>query len=160
MKPGRIESILLAALLAVSLPAQADEATRPNADDAVIEQRLVDLAEDLRCLVCQNQNLADSHAELAIDLKNEIREMFRKGMTEQQVTDFLVQRYGDFVLYRPPVKSNTWLLWIGPFLLLAGGLGVLFVKLRKRRQQVAAPLSVEERAAAERLLDSNGKEGA
>ncbi|WP_222428715.1 cytochrome c-type biogenesis protein CcmH [Denitratisoma sp. DHT3] len=154
--------ILLAGLLlctGLAAPVLAKEAA-PAAEDQALEARVHAIAEDLRCLVCQNQNLADSHAELAIDLKNEIREMFRKGMTEQQVTDFLVQRYGDFVLYRPPVKSNTWLLWIGPFLLLAGGLGVLFVKLRKRRQQVAAPLSVEERAAAERLLDSNGKEGA
>ena len=80
----------------------------PVAEDPVLEGRVQVLAEQLRCLVCQNQNLADSHAELAIDLKDQMREMLKKGLSEQDVIDFMVQRYGDFVLYKPPVKASTW----------------------------------------------------
>lgn len=129
----------------------------PVAEDANLEARVQTLAEQLRCLVCQNQNLADSHAELAIDLKNQVRDMLRKGKTEQEVVDFMVQRYGDFVLYNPPVKATTWLLWGGPFVLFAGGLGLLFIKLRGRRRQPAAALSAEERAAARQLLEGDGE---
>ncbi|CAB1367685.1 cytochrome c-type biogenesis protein [Denitratisoma oestradiolicum] len=139
--------------------AQGREA-QPTAEDPVLEARVQAVAEELRCLVCQNQNLADSHAELAIDLKNQVREMFQRGMSEKQVVEFMVQRYGDFVLYRPPVKQTTWLLWFGPFLLFAGGLGVLFVKLRNRRSQLPKPLSQDEKNAATQLLDSDRKESA
>lgn len=144
-------------ILAFSLGlAHAGEA-QPTAEDPVLEARVQALAEVLRCLVCQNQNLADSHAELAIDLKNQVRDMLRRGQTEKEVIDYLVQRYGDFVLYRPPVKSSTWLLWGGPFLLFSAGLGMLFVNLKRRRQQGVQPLSEQEHAAAASLLD--GKSG-
>ncbi|RIX49704.1 MAG: cytochrome c-type biogenesis protein CcmH [Rhodocyclales bacterium GT-UBC] len=132
--------------------AQAGEA-QPVAEDPVLEARVQALAEVLRCLVCQNQNLADSHAELAIDLKNQVREMLRRGQTEKEVIDYLVQRYGDFVLYRPPVKSSTWLLWGGPFALFSAGLGMLYLNLRRRRQQGGEVLSAEERSAASSLLE-------
>lgn len=122
----------------------------PIVDDPALDARLMKLAEELRCLVCQNQSLADSHAELAQDLKKQVREMLQQGMSDQQIIDFLVQRYGDFVLYRPPVKSTTWLLWGGPFLLLIGGLGFFVVKVRRRPLPV--PLSVSEQAAAASLL--------
>lgn len=148
---------VLSLLLAVGL-AYGREAP-PVADDPVLEARVQKLAEELRCLVCQNQNLADSHAELAIDLKNQVRDMLKRGQSEKEVVDFMVQRYGDFVLYRPPVKRTTWLLWGGPFALFAGGLGILFIKLNRRRKDTGSPLSAEERARAARLLDGEGKEG-
>ena len=133
---------------------QAGEA-QPVVDDPVLEARVLALAEVLRCLVCQNQNLADSHADLAIDLKNQVRDMLRQGRTEKEVIDYLVQRYGDFVLYRPPVKGTTWLLWGGPFILFGAGLTGLFFNLRRRRQQAAAPLSESDHNVATRLLQGN-----
>lgn len=151
--------VFILGLLMAACLAQAREAA-PVAEDPALEARVQKISEELRCLVCQNQNLADSHAELAADLKNQVREMLKRGQSEKEVIDFMVQRYGDFVLYRPPVKSTTWLLWGGPFALLVGGIGVLFVKLNRRRGDKSAPLSPEERAAAERLLEGEEKEGA
>ncbi len=90
------------------------------------------IAAELRCLVCQNQTIADSHADLAQDLRQQVREMLQKGQSDAQIIDYMTQRYGDFVLYRPPVKSTTALLWYGPALLMLGGLGVLAVVLRRR----------------------------
>ena len=126
---------------------------RPLAEDPVAEMRLKHLAVELRCLVCQNQTLADSNAPLAEDLRREVREMIAKNMSDQEIIDFLVQRYGDFVLYRPPVRATTALLWIGPFLLLLGG-GVALVLVLKRRRQtiVDAPVTDEELKRVEQLL--------
>jgi cytochrome c-type biogenesis protein CcmH len=143
----------LAAMLAMATTATAQPREAPSAAaDPALEKRVLALSEDLRCLVCQNQTLADSHAELAIDLKNQVREKLASGMSDKQVVDYMVERYGDFVLYRPPVKSVTWLLWFGPFLLLFGGLGVLASMLRKRRTSSAAqdvsPHADMRRAAA------------
>jgi cytochrome c-type biogenesis protein CcmH len=115
-------------------------------------QRLVNIAEELRCLVCQNESLAGSRADLAMDLRREIRGLIKQGKTDQQVRDFLVSRYGDFVLYRPPVKPTTWLLWGGPFVLLLGGLIGLVAFLRKRKPADAA-LSPEDQRKAEALLN-------
>jgi cytochrome c-type biogenesis protein CcmH len=131
-------------------PAAAGEAP-PAAADPVLEARVNKLAEELRCLVCQNQSLADSHAELAQDLKNEVRDMLRRGMSDREAVDFLVQRYGDFVLYRPPMKASTWLLWGGPFVLLIAGLAALFFRLVQARPET--PLSAEELASAKALLE-------
>lgn len=125
---------------------------QPVSDDPVLEAKVQSLSEMLRCLVCQNQNLADSHADLAIDLKNQVRDMLRKGKTEKEVIDYMVERYGDFVLYRPPLKTTTWLLWGGPFLLLFGGLAGLFIILGRRRSHEMALLSDDQRTAASRLL--------
>ena len=105
------------------------------AADAALELRVHHVAEQLRCLVCQNQTVADSHAQLALDLKNEARTQLAQGRSEQDVIDFMVQRYGDFVLYRPPFKPNTWLLWAGPFLLLAAGLATLLYIVRQREEK-------------------------
>jgi cytochrome c-type biogenesis protein CcmH len=105
-----------------------------SADDA-IEQRVTHLAEELRCLVCQNQSLADSHADLAMDLKAQLREQLAQGRSEDQVRDYLVQRYGDFVLYRPPLKPSTWLLWWGPAGLLAMGLVLLARRWRRAQHE-------------------------
>lgn len=103
-----------------------------GADDAALDKRLDHVAQQLRCLVCQNQSIADSHAQLALDLKKEARTQLSQGRSEQEVIDFMVQRYGDFVLYKPPFKAATLLLWVGPFALLAVGLATLLVNLRRR----------------------------
>lgn len=124
------------------------------AADPVLEKRMIGLAEKLRCLVCQNESLASSHAELAEDLRREVREQMQKGLNDQEIIDYLVSRYGDFVLYDPPVKSYTILLWFGPFALLLIGVGMLIYQLRKRRQTVPeAQLSDEAQKRAAALLD-------
>lgn len=132
---------------------QAAEARRV-AEDPVLEAKVQSVSALLRCLVCQNQNLADSHADLAIDLKNQVRDMLGKGKSEKEVIDYMVERYGDFVLYLPPLKRSTWLLWIGPFVLLFGGLAALFIMLKRRRGREQKPLSEDERTVAARLLQS------
>jgi cytochrome c-type biogenesis protein CcmH len=111
------------------------------------------VAHELRCLVCQNQTLADSNAELAVDLRNSIREQLGRGASEREVLDFMVARYGDFVLYRPPLKATTVLLWCGPFLFLGIGAFVLVRRLRRKRPQ-EQPMSEEERARVAQLLGS------
>jgi len=100
-----------------------------------IEQRAQRLSEELRCLVCQNQTLAESQAQLAIDLKRQLREQLAHGATDEQVRDYMVQRYGDFVLYRPPLKATTWVLWFGPLAMLLAGVAALYVKLRRQQGQ-------------------------
>ena len=117
--------------LALPTPAAAREAAPATADPA-LEARVMRVASELRCLVCQNETIAGSHAELAVDLRNQVREMLRQGQTEQQVFDYMTARYGDFVLYRPPVKSTTLLLWYGPPLMLGAGLLALWLLLRRR----------------------------
>ena len=151
--------LVLLFALAMPLLAQGNEAA-PVAEDPALEQRVNALAEELRCLVCQNQSLADSHADLAVDLKNQIREKLRQGQSNKEVVDYLVARYGDFVLYRPPVKATTWLLWFGPVLLLVLGLGVLIVKLRQRGKILAQrpQPSPEERQRVAELLTANEQE--
>jgi cytochrome c-type biogenesis protein CcmH len=135
-------SVALALLLAAAVAL---------ADDA-LERRVMNLAHELRCLVCQNQTLADSNAPLAVDLRNQIREQMAAGKSEEDVVQFLVARYGDFVLYRPPLKATTLLLWAGPFLFLVLGLFFLFRFLRARR--VPEPrLSDAEREQAAKLLE-------
>ncbi|BCK87762.1 hypothetical protein MIZ01_1556 [Sideroxyarcus emersonii] len=125
--------ILLFCLLPVS--AFAGEA-KDLAADPVIEKRMIGLAENLRCLVCQNESLASSHAELAEDLRREVREQMQQGKSDKEIIDYLVARYGDFVLYKPPVKSYTILLWFGPFAMLLIGAAVLVFQLRKRRKAI------------------------
>jgi len=151
---------LLAALilLCVMSAARAGEAV-PTAEDPALEARLMHLAKELRCLVCQNETLADSHADLAVDLRREIRDMMRRGMSDQEITSYLTARYGDFVLYRPPVKTTTWLLWFGPFLLLFGGVaGFVYFLQRRRKTLPDAPLSAEEQARVKALLDLDRKD--
>ncbi len=120
--------------------------------DPELDQRVHALATELRCLVCQNQTLADSNAPLAIDLRNQVREQLKAGKSEQDVIDFMVARYGDFVLYRPPLKASTLALWAGPFLILLGGLWLLARRIRGRRVE-EPQLSPEERARAAKLLE-------
>jgi cytochrome c-type biogenesis protein CcmH len=122
------------------------------ADDAALEKRAATLAHELRCLVCQNQTLADSNAPLAVDLRNQIREQLKAGASERQVIDFMVARYGDFVLYRPPFKASTIALWLGPFVLLALGAAILFRRVTRRRDPAPA-LSAAQREHAAKLLE-------
>lgn len=149
---------IAAAMLVAATGALAVDAP-PASEDPALEKRVMQLAEELRCLVCQNQTIADSHAELAVDLRNQVRDMLRAGKSDQEIKDYMVQRYGDFVLYRPPVKPATTLLWVGPFALLIGGLGFLIFKLRQRaRRQVAAEAALSEaemRKAADLLGDAD-----
>src|SRR4029434_6974480 len=121
MRSLRFVSILLICLLASVVMAQVQEEEVPS-DDPVIEQRLANLSKELRCLQCQNQTLADSPAGLAADLRREIRIQMKAGKSDQEIIAFLTQRYGDFILYRPPIRPTTYLLWFGPFVLLLAGL--------------------------------------
>lgn len=135
-------------------PVLAKEAA-PLAEDPAVEQRLIQISTELRCLVCQNESLAGSQAELAQDLRREVRDLIKQGNSDQQVKDFLVSRYGDFVLYRPQLKPTTWLLWGGPFVLLIVGLAVLVNYLRRRSRLIGdgeAPLSEAEKQRAAALL--------
>jgi cytochrome c-type biogenesis protein CcmH len=144
---------VIAFCLLFTFNVSAEEA-RPLQENATVEAQVQRLSEELRCLVCQNQTLADSHSELAEDLRQEIREMAAKGMSDQAIIDYLVERYGDFVRYRPPLKSTTVLLWFGPFaLLLAGAVG-LFLMLRRREKMTAvSPLSADEAHKVSELLN-------
>ena len=139
-------SILLAANAVMAAGAAPDVAADP-----VLEARVNAISAELRCLVCQNQSLADSHAELALQLKGQVREQLQAGRNEQEVVAYMTQRYGDFVLYRPPFKATTALLWAGPGLLLAIGLGVLGWNLR--RKAPTNDLSETDTARAASLLD-------
>lgn len=130
----------------------ADEAT-PLASDPALEQRLVSISEEMRCLVCQNESLSGSRSELAQDLRREIRNLIQQGKTDAEIRTFMVDRYGDFILYRPPVKPTTWLLWIGPFVLLFAGIVALLMYLRRRNTQVASTsLSDDENKRIDALL--------
>ena len=123
--------VLLVVLWLLATPLLAKEA-EPAAADPALEARMLHVAAELRCLVCQNQTIADSHADLAVDLRREIREQLQRGASDEQVVQYMTDRYGDFIRYRPPLKGSTALLWIGPGVLLVGGLGVLALVLRRR----------------------------
>lgn len=126
---------------------------QPLADDPELEARVIGLSQKLRCLVCQNETIAASRAPLAIDLRNQVREQLAAGHSEREVVDFMVSRYGDFVLYTPPFRASTLLLWLGPGLLGVLGLGWLALRLRRREREQASPaLSAAERAQARALL--------
>ena len=140
-------NVALAALFAVLVAASASA-------DEVLDTRLKALENELRCLVCQNQTLADSNAPLAEDLRRELRELATGGKSDDEIRAYLVARYGDFVLYKPPVKSTTYVLWFAPFLLLAGGAGAWWVLVRRRsRVSVNAESSASDAVAARALLD-------
>ena len=151
--------VLLAVLLAALGRAVAEDA-EPLGDPAV-EQRLKSLSNELRCLVCQNQSLADSNADLAVDLRNQVREQIVAGRSDEDIRTWLTDRYGDFVLYRPPLKRTTVMLWLGPALLLVAALGALYLTLRRRRRgAVASELTEAERRRAEALLSAGEGPGA
>jgi len=147
-----MKGLLFTLTLFLALPLWAGEAA-PNAEDPVVEQRMINLAEDLRCLVCQNESLAGSHAELAEDLRREIREQMKAGKNDKEVVEYLTDRYGDFVLYRPPFKPVTYLLWLGPLLFLGVGVTAWYLTMKKRRALKEAPVDEKQIAAAAQLLD-------
>lgn len=126
------------------------------AEDPVLEKRVMEIGQELRCLVCQNQTIADSNAGLAVDLKNQVREQLKAGKTKSEIVDYMVQRYGDFVLYKPAFKATTALLWAGPFVLLAAGIVVGVVVVRRRRSMPSPSNQMTEaqrRKAAQLLQD-------
>ena len=130
----------------------------PLAEDPVVEQRLVAISEEMRCLVCQNESLSASRSELAQDLRRELRTLIRQGKSDSEIREFMVSRYGDFVLYRPPVKPTTWLLWAGPFLLMITAVLVLLVYLRRRNRAVGEThLTDEETRRIDALLQESPK---
>ena len=128
--------ILLIAVCVFSLGNAFAKDAAPLADDPVTEQRLISISEEMRCLVCQNESLAGSRSDLANDLRREIRILIKEGKSGDQIRSFMVERYGDFVLYRPPVKPVTWLLWIGPFVILGLGIAGLLIYLRRRNSSL------------------------
>lgn len=164
---GRAKAMALAAAVALSFaaqpgPANAQFATgQPYLAPGIGESLLTEpadkarynaLAEELRCLVCQNQTLADSDASLAVDLRRQLESMVVEGRSDNEIKSYLVDRYGEFVLYRPPVQSNTWLLWFGPFVLLAAGIGV-WLTMQRRREAAAASSTPAEAGARSRSVD-------
>ena len=149
-----MKHVLAALLAALSLGAAAQSSEIANPDPKT-EARLKDLAQELRCLVCQNQTIADSNAPLAVDLRQQIRGQIAQGRSDGQILDYMVERYGDFVLYRPPLKATTLLLWAGPFALVVLGVVVFLVVLRRRKACPGrgAPLPPQERARIEAMLN-------
>lgn len=146
-----------AALLLLQPPLLSAREAAPLAEDPALEKVVDEISAELRCLVCQNQTIADSNADLAVDLKTQVRDMVREGKSRDEIIDYMVQRYGDFVRYRPPVKTSTYLLWAGPFLLLFLGIVVLMQNLKKRRLRMdeqETALSPEERERLAQLLKS------
>jgi cytochrome c-type biogenesis protein CcmH len=149
---------LLLLLLACMLLGRATYAAeaRPLYADPAVEQRMLSITGELRCLVCQDESLADSQADLARDLRAEVRGMIRKGMTDRQINAYLVQRYGNYVRYRPPFDAETLLLWLGPFALLAVGLLVLLTQIRAGSRRAAAELDEATLQRARELLSRAG----
>jgi len=146
-----MRALLFAVFLLFSLPGISSEST---------EQRIRQLEEKLRCLVCQNQSLADSNAELAGDLRKQVRDQVAAGRSDDEIVSYLVQRYGDFVLYEPPFKATTALLWVGPFLLFAAAVGFLLFAVRRRRNAPQEPALVpDEKRLVERVLGPEKKSG-
>ena len=145
-------------LMSLAVAAWGGEAA-PAAEDPALERRVMSLSAELRCLVCQNQSLADSNAPLAVDLRNQVRDKMRAGMSDDEIVDFMVARYGDFVLFRPPFKLTTALLWLGPLLLLVAGIATLLYRLTRRREAPATELTESERERARALLSGGGRDG-
>jgi cytochrome c-type biogenesis protein CcmH len=145
-------------LLCVATLSVANTIEAYRFDDPVRETRYKQLIEELRCLVCQNQNLADSNAELAQDMRRLTYDMVREGRSKQEVADFMVQRYGDFVLYRPPFRSSTAILWIGPFIIFGVGVVALVIAVRRRNREPVAELSQVEHERASSLLEDANRE--
>ena len=158
-----MKQVALLVMFVCSLTVAASAQTaQPLAEDPELEKRLQALSQELRCLVCQNETLADSRAGLAEDLRREIREQMKAGKSDKEIIAFLTARYGDFVLYRPRVTPTTYLLWFGPFVFLAGGFIFLYRQLKQRRAQLATqPMTAQDRQRVEELLQtSNEKEPA
>jgi cytochrome c-type biogenesis protein CcmH len=133
-----LSSICLALLLLAHTTLSHAQLAKPVADDPVLEKKVITLSNELRCLVCQNQTIADSNAELAVDLRNQVRKQLSEGKSDREILDYMVQRYGEFVLYRPPFNYKTVLLWAGPFLLLLIAMFMLIQQIRSRHKRLAS----------------------
>ena len=156
-----MKSILLITLYVFCFSLSFAKDAAPLADDPVIEQRLISISEEMRCLVCQNESLAGSRSDLANDLRREIRTLIKEGKSDDQIRSFMVERYGDFVLYRPPVKPITWLLWIGPFIILLIGIAGLLTYLRRRNNAVTnIALSDDDNKRIDALLNNQDEKKA
>lgn len=154
-----IKRLLFITLCAFSFSISVAKDAAPLADDPLTEQRLISISEEMRCLVCQNESLAGSRSDLANDLRREIRILIKEGKSDDQIRTFMVERYGDFILYRPPVKPITWLLWIGPFVILLIGIVVLLSYLRSRNSRVLSPVLTDaDNQKIDALLSNTGKE--
>jgi cytochrome c-type biogenesis protein CcmH len=158
-KFGLLLALMLLAPLSLPflLPVSWAKEAVPVAENPEIEQRMLALSEELRCLVCQNETIAASRADFANDLRREIREQISANKSDKEIIDFLVARYGDFVLYRPPVKSTTMFLWFGPFILLLAGAVVLVVYLKRRRKRIEEPVLSEQQLKQAEALLKEGK---
>jgi len=152
-----IAAVVVACCFGFAWAAEEPPKAQPVGDPA-IEARALKLGHELRCLVCQNQSIAESNAELAHDLMNQVREQLAAGKSEEEVRAYLVARYGDFVLYQPPLKASTVALWAGPFVLALAGVLALWRVLRRRSREEMPALSAEEAARAQTLLRGEGKE--
>jgi cytochrome c-type biogenesis protein CcmH len=157
-----MKQVILFLTLLVCFSVVVAKEAQPSAADPVLEERLQKLSKELRCLLCQNETLADSRVPLALDLKSQIRDQMKAGKSDKEIINYLTARYGKFILYNPPVDPTTYLLWFGPFVLLFAGLWVLFRYLKQRRELIIEqPLSADERDRAETLLKAApGKETA
>ena len=149
----RSASWLLMMAMAIAPGLAFAKEAQPLAQDPALEARVMAVAEELRCLVCQNETIAASQADLARDLRAQVRDQLQQGRTPQQVTEFMVARYGEFVLYRPPLRATTLLLWGGPFALLAVALGWLFLRVRRQPAQADEALSADEARRVRQLLN-------
>ncbi|KAA3654699.1 MAG: cytochrome c-type biogenesis protein CcmH [Proteobacteria bacterium] len=150
--------LLACGLSLFALAGYADTAA-PVAADPVLEERVMALSHKLRCLVCQNQSIAESDADLAVDLRTQVREQLSAGKSEDEIADYMVARYGDFVLYEPPMRASTLLLWLGPIVLAVVGIGVLMVRLARRNKESAPALDEAQRARARALLEKDDNNG-
>src|SRR6478735_11217109 len=143
-----LRDVIGGCLLAACFSLPAKEAA-PEAADPALEARMVKITSELRCLVCQNQTIADSNASLAVDLRREARALIKQGKSDAEVVDYMTARYGDFVLYRPPVRATTLLLWFGPALMLVAGAAVLVIVLRRRSRMAADAFDADDEIADE-----------
>ena len=148
--------LVLVLLIAAVVPATAAVEIL-DFDNPTEEARYKRLIAELRCTVCQNQNLADSNAELARDLRNKVYTMIRDGKTDEEIYAFMVERYGNYILYRPPLKTSTALLWVGPFLIMGVGVAVLLNVIRRRRRMAAEAVEEDRLARARELLEQEEK---
>ena len=159
MRLAFLATFFVVLFVLVSSPLMAKDAVSLN-DPAIDIERYKSLTSELRCQKCQNQTIWDSQAGLAEDMKRLVRDQMKQGKSDEQIVDYMVTRYGDFIRYKPAFKSSTMLLWVGPFVLLFIGIAMLFIQIRKRRQDTAdAPLSAEDTARVDELLKKQGGEG-
>lgn len=154
----KLTAILLGITLLAAMPVRAAVDLTDFGGNKELEERYQTLVTELRCLVCQNQTIADSNADLAKDLRREVHDMLVAGKTDDDIKDFMLERYGDFVLYKPPVRSSTVPLWVGPFILLAIGLVVVVVIIRRRTSQAQPAMNSQDIERASKLLDETNRE--